>query len=133
MRTLKAVLWGFLITTALILAGGWAARVLLIPTIRGEYFIGPLAGGLLAILYTGTAITIGAYVATRIHDANETISGFIVAQAFFGFGLIREFWNVGSSWYSATAILLVIPCAIIGQILARRLGRNKLVGAMTYQ
>jgi hypothetical protein len=131
MRTLKAVLWGFLITTALILAGRWAARALLIPTIRGEYFIGTLAGGLLAVLYTGTAITIGAYVAARIHDTNDTISGFIVAQAFFGFGLIREFWSVGSSWYSATAVLLVIPCAIIGQILARRLGRNKLVGAMT--
>ena len=129
MRTLKAILSGFLVATTLILVGEWAAKVLIMPAIGGEYFTRTLAGGLLAIFYTGAAITIGAWVAAGIHDTNETISGFIVAQAFFGLGLIREFWSAGSSWYTTTAVLLVIPCAIIGQILARRLGRNKLLGA----
>ncbi len=125
MRTLKAVLWGFLVATALILAGGWAATWLLGPAIRGEYYTRTLAAGFVALFYTGASIALGAYVATRIHDANETISGFIVAQAFFGFGLIREFWSTGSSWYTVTAVLLVIPGAIIGRSLARRLGSGR--------
>ncbi len=124
MRTLKAVLWGFLVVTALMLAGEWAATLLVPPAVHGDYSSPTLAAGLLALFYTGASIAIGAYVATRIHDANETISGFIVAQAFFGFGLIREFWGKGSSWYTVTAVLLVIPGAILGRSLARRLGSD---------
>jgi len=126
MRTLKAVLWGFLITTALILAGGWAATLLVAPGVDGDYYPATLAAGLLALFYTGASIAIGSYVATQIHDTNETISGFIVAQAFFGFGLIREFWSTGSSWYTVTAVLLVIPSTILGRSLAQRLGSDKM-------
>lgn len=126
MRILKAVLWGFLVATALILAGGWASTLLVAPAIRGDYYTPTLAVGLLALFYTGASIAIGAYVATRIHDTNETVSGFVVVQAFFGFGLIREFWSSGSSWYTVTAVLLVIPCAILGRTLARRLGSNEM-------
>ncbi|HEY3112425.1 MAG TPA: hypothetical protein VGJ62_01925 [Gemmatimonadaceae bacterium] len=126
MRTLKAVLWGFLVTTALILAGGWAATLLVAPGVRGQYYPATLAAGLLALFYSGASIAIGAYVATRIHDTNETASGFIVAQAFFGFGLIRAFWIMGSSWYTVTAVLLVIPGAIVGRSLAQRLGSGNI-------
>ena len=127
MRTLKAVLWGFLITTALILAGGWAATLLVAPGVDGDYYYpATLAAGLLALFYTGASIAIGSYVATQIHDTNETISGFIVAQAFFGFGLIRAFWSEGPSWYTVTAVLLVIPCVILGRSLARRLGSDRM-------
>lgn len=128
MRTLKAVLWGFLVATALVLVGGAAATLLTAPAISGEYFP-TIAAGLLALSYTGASIAVGAYVATRIHDTNETISGFVVAQAFFGFGLIREFSSTGPSWYTATAVLLVIPGAILGRTLARRLGSNEMARA----
>jgi hypothetical protein len=127
MRILRAVSWGFVVATALNLAGRWAATSLVASAFE-EFYASTFAAGLIALFHTAVSITIGAYVATRIHDANETISGFIIAQAFFGFGLIREFWSVGSSWYTATAVLLVIPCAIIGQILARLRGRKKLAG-----
>lgn len=126
MATLKAVGAGFLVATALILASGWAFGSLGAPAIRGDYYTPTLATGLLALLYTGAAMVIGAYVAARIHDSNETTSGFVVAQAFFGFGFIRAFWSAGSSWYTATAVLLVIPCAIIGRMLARRLSRARM-------
>lgn len=88
------------------------------------------AAAWLALLYTGASVVLGAYVATRIQDTPEMISGFSIAQAFFGFGLIREFWSTGSSWYAVAAVVLVIPCALIGRALARRLGRNKMVGAV---
>ena len=116
MRTFKAVLSGFLVATALILGAGWAFGSLAAPG---------LLTALLALVYTSASIVAGAYVACRIHDSSETISGFAVAQAFFGFGLIREFWNTGSSWYTAAAVLLVIPCALIGCALARKFGRSR--------
>lgn len=129
MRTFKAVLSGFLVTSALILAGGWGYALLAAPAMRAEYFTTTPLAALLALLYTGSATVAGAYVATRIHDTSETISGFSVAQVFFGFGLIREFWSPGSSWYAVSAVVLVIPCALIGRALVRRFGRTRMAGA----
>ncbi len=129
MRTFKAVVSGFLVASALILAAGWAYGLLVAPAMRGEYFTPSLFTALLALAYTGASIAAGAYVASRIHDSSETISGFAVVQAFFGVGLIREFWNTGSSWYTVSAVLLVIPCALIGRALARRSGRTTMAGA----
>jgi hypothetical protein len=126
MRTFKAVLWGFIVASALMFAGAWGYAWLTGSAIRGEYYSTTPTAALLALLYTGAAVVAGAYVASRIHDTSETISGFSVVQAFFGFGLIREFWSTGSSWYTASAVLLVIPCALIGQVLARRFGRTRI-------
>jgi hypothetical protein len=122
MRTIKAVLSGFLVASALIVAAGWASGLLGAPATRGEYYTLSTFTALLTLVYTSGSIVAGAYVASRIHDAPETISGFSVAQAFFGFGLIREFWSTGSSWYTVVAVLLVIPCALIGRAVARRFG-----------
>ncbi len=130
MRTVKAVLLGFLVASSLILAGEWVYTLLAGPATRGEYYVTTFAVALLALLYTGASVVVGAYVATRIHDTSQTISSFSVFQVFFGFGLVREFWRTGFSWYSVAAVLLVIPCAIIGRGLARRLSRKKLAGAV---
>jgi Ca2+/H+ antiporter len=128
MRTIKAVLSGFLVASALILAAGWAYGLLAAPQMRGEYK-SSLFTALLALVYTSASIVAGAYVASRIHDSSETTGGFVVAQAFFGFGLIREFWSTGSSWYTVAAVLLVIPCAFMGRALARRFGRASIARA----
>lgn len=129
MRTIKAVLSGFLVASALIVAAGWAYSLLAASAMRGEYYTLSPFTGLLMLVYTSGSIVAGAYVASRIHDSPETISGFAVAQAFFGFGLIREFWSTGSSWYTIVAVLLVIPCALIGRALARRFGRASIARA----
>ena len=97
--------------------------------VRGAYYAPSSLTALLALVYMSAAIVAGAYVAARIQYSSETISGFAVAQAFFGLGLIREFWGGGSSWYTAVAVLLVIPCALVGWALARRFGRSRVVGA----
>ena len=120
MRTLKAVVAGFAVTSGLIVLGSWIFREMITPAARGGYYTPTVSAGI-ALLYTAAGIIVGAFVAARIHDSNETISGFIVAQAFFGFGLIREFWSNGSSWYTVSAVVLVIPCAIFGRALARRI------------
>ena len=130
MRTLKAVVSGFLVASALILAAGWAYGFLIAPAMRGENYTQGLLPALLALIYTSASIVAGSYVACRIHDSSETVSGFAVVQAFFGVGLIREFWNTGSSWYTVAAVLLVIPCALIGRAMARRLGRARMAGAV---
>jgi hypothetical protein len=108
---------------------GWAFGLLTAPTMRGEENTPGLLTAIVALAYTSAVIAAGAYVASRIHDSSETISGFAVAQAFFGFGLIRAFWSGGSSWPTAAAVLLVIPSALIGWALARRLGRTRVVEA----
>jgi hypothetical protein len=129
MGTFKAVLSGFLVTSGLVFAAGWAFGLFAAPPMRGEYYAPSLLTAMLALVYTGAAIVAGAYVASRIHDSSETISGFAVAQAFFGFGLIRGFWSRGPSWYTAAAVLLVIPCALVGCALARRFGPTREAGA----
>jgi len=129
MRTFKAVLSGFLVATALIIAARWSLGLLAAPAMGGKSYTQGLLPALLALVYTGASIVAGAYVASRIHDSSETIGGFAVVQAFFGLGLIHEFWSSGSSWYTATAVLLVIPCALIGLAFARRRGRASMAGA----
>ena len=119
MRTLTAVLTGFLVTSALILAAESAAGVLLGPAVGGEYTAPTLAAALLALTYSAAAIIAGAYIVARIHDSADTITGFVIAQMFFGFGFVREFWLTGSSWYTVAALLLIIPCSTIGRRLAR--------------
>ncbi len=126
MRTLKGVLLGFVVTSALILAGGWAASAVLGAAVGSEYASPTLPAALLALLYTAAAIVAGAYIADRIQDTGETVTGFAVAQLFFGFGLIREFWLTGSSWYTLTAMVLVVPCAMIGRALARRMAHDSM-------
>jgi hypothetical protein len=130
MRTFKAVVSGFLIASALILAAGWAYGLLIAPAMRGENYTHGLLAALLALIYTSASMVAGAYVACRIHDSSETVSGFAVVQLFFGAGLIREFWNTGWSWYTVAAVLLVIPCTLIGRALAWRSGRTTMVGAI---
>lgn len=128
MRTFKAVMSGFLVASVLIVAAGWAYGLLVAPANRGEIYTPSLFTVVLALAYTSAAMAAGAYVACRIHDSPETVSGFAVAQAFFGFGLIREFWNAGTSWLTAAAVLLVIPCTLIGRALAWRLARTPMAG-----
>ena len=130
MRVLKAVLLGFLLTTALILSASWAFDSISGVNAGGEYYAPTLSVALMMLLYTSAATVAGAYVATRIHDAGATISGFTVAQMFFGFGLVREFWLAGAYWYTLAAIILVIPCAIAGRLMAGRLGTNNVAGAV---
>ena len=130
MRTIKAVLSGFLVASALIVAAEWAYSLLASSAMRGEYYTLSPFTALLTLVYTSGSIVAGAYVASRIHDSPETISGFSVAQAFFGFGFIREFWSTGSSWYTVVAVFLVIPCALIGRALARRDGRTGIAQAV---
>jgi hypothetical protein len=130
MRTFKAVVSGFLVASALILGAGWAYGLLIAPAMRGKNYTQGLLPTLLALIYTSASIVAGAYVACRIRDSSETVSGFAVVQAFLGVGLIREFWNTGSSWYAVAAVLLVIPCALIGRAMACRLGRARMAGSM---
>jgi len=129
MRTLKAVVSGFLVTSALVIAAGWAYGLLTAPAMHGDNYTRGLLPALLALIYTSASIVTGAYVACRIHDSSEAVSGFAVVQAFFGVGLIREFWNTGSSWYTVAAVLLVIPCALIGRALAWKFGRTPMAEA----
>lgn len=130
MRTVTVVLSGCLVASALILAGEWGYALLAGPAIRGEYYVTTFAAALLALLLTGASVVVGAYVATRIQNTSETISGFAVFQVFFSFGLVREFWSTGFSWYRVIAVLIVIPCALIGRMLARRLAHNKIAGSV---
>ncbi|MDP9201863.1 MAG: hypothetical protein M3P26_08020 [Gemmatimonadota bacterium] len=129
MRTFSAAVSGFLVASALMLAGEWAYSLAAKSPLRGESYATTFPAIIIALLYTGAAVILGAYVVAKMQDRSEAFTGFLVIQAFFGFGLIREFWSSSSSWYSATAMLLIIPGAIIGRMLAWRLGQNKMVGA----
>lgn len=129
MRTFSAAVSGFLAASALMLAGEWGYSLVAKSPMQGEHYVATFPAIMIALLYTAAAVILGAYVVAKMQNTSEAITGFLVFQAFFGFGLIREFWSRNSSWYSATAMLLIIPCAIIGRALAWRLGRNKMVGA----
>jgi hypothetical protein len=128
MRTVTAVLSGFFVASGLILAGEWGYGLLAEPAMRGEYYATSFPAAVLALLYTGASVVVGAWVATRIQDTSETFNAFSIFQVFFGLGLVREFWSTGFSWFRVAAVVLVIPCAIIGRALARRMGTRKATG-----
>jgi len=93
MRTIQGVLSGFLVTSALVLAGDWASGALLGTAVGNEYASPTLPAALLALLYTAAAIVAGAYVATRVHDTGDTISGFVVTQLF-----LASAWCANFGW-----------------------------------
>jgi hypothetical protein len=125
MRTVRAVLSGFLVASLLILAGEWGYGMLGGPATSPERFAMTFPAALLWLLYTGASVVVGAGVATRMHDTAETFSAFSICQLFFGLGVISKFWGGDSEWYGIAAVLLVIPCAMIGRALARRIGQQK--------
>ena len=73
-----------------------------------------------ALAWTFIAISLGALLTARIRGTSAALSGFIVGELFFGVGLLHEFWHA-ATWYSAVAILLVIPAALLGYWIARQL------------
>ena len=120
-RVLKAVLLGFGLTSALILSATWAFDSMTGSNAGGDFYTPTLAAALMMLVYTSAATVAGAYVAARIDETGTTTTGFTVGQLFFGFGMVREFWLAGAYWYTIAAMILVIPCAIAGRSLARRL------------
>lgn len=110
MRTLIAVLAGLAFTGLLVFIGDTSFAA--VPTrAAGDLSVN---APFVALAWTFIAVALGAIVTTRIRRTNEAISGFIAGELFFGVGLLHQFWQV-RTWYSAVAILLVIPAALLGR------------------
>jgi hypothetical protein len=76
------------------------------------------APGLSVVMAAG-ALVAGAFVAVRIHDSVETLSGFATVQLFLGPALARRFWLAGPS-SAIAALLVVLLFTVAGAALASR-------------
>jgi hypothetical protein len=73
-----------------------------------------------ALFWTFISISLGALVTVRVRPTTEAMAGFIVGELFFGVGLLHQFWRA-PTWYSAMAVVLVIPAALLGGWMAYQL------------
>lgn len=118
MRTFIAVIGGIALTALLIFIGDTSFAG--VPgTTAAEGSVSGTAG-FVALAWTFLALTLGAVLTGRVRQTKEAISGFIVGELFFGFGLLHQFWQA-PAWYSTIAMLLVIPAALLGYWIASQL------------
>ena len=113
MRTFIAVILGLAVAGLLIFAGDVSFANITDTRIVPGYAGTSHATELVALLWTFVCVSLGALVTVSVRDTKEAISGYIVAELFFGIGLLHQFWHA-PTWYSAVAILVVIPAALLG-------------------
>lgn len=113
MRTFIAVIVGLAAAGLLIFAGDVSFAQITDTRIVPGYAGTSHSTEIVALLWTFVSITLGALVTASVRNTKEAISGFIVAELFFGIGLLHQFWHA-PTWYSAVAMLLVIPAALLG-------------------
>lgn len=113
MRTFLAVVLGVAITGLLIFIGDASFARVTDTTIVPGYAGTSHATEFVALAWTFVAISLGAIVTVRVRSTKEALSGFIVAELFFGVGLLHQFWHA-PGWYATIAMLLVIPGALLG-------------------
>lgn len=120
MRTLKAVLAGFLFSSAMIIAGAWFYSLAIRPNSVPGHMSTAVLAAVGSLVFICAAVVIGARVATGLDDTSSTLAGYVVFELFFGIGLTGPFLNNGANWVTEAAILLVIPCTLLGRAIARR-------------
>ncbi len=113
MRTFIAVVLGLAVAGLLIFAGDASFAQITDTRIVAGYVGASHSTELVALLWTFVCISLGALVTVSVRNTKETISGFIVGELFFGIGILHQFWHA-PTWYSAVAMLLVIPAALLG-------------------
>ena len=113
MRTFIAVIIGLTVTGLLIFVGDLSFAHVTDTGIVPGYAGTSHWTEFVALLWTFISITLGAIVTVRVRHTREAVAGFIVGELFFGVGLLHQFWHA-PTWYSAIAVLLVIPGALLG-------------------
>ena len=113
MRTFVAVILGLAVTGLLIFIGDTSFAQITDTRIVPGYAGTSHWTEFVALLWTLISISIGAMVTVRVRHTREAMAGFIVGELFFGVGLLHQFWHA-PTWYSAVAVLLVIPGALLG-------------------
>ena len=117
-KTIMAALFALVIASAFAIAGDWL-------TIRlaGDGFLRDQSTNgvvvlLITFFWTAASVVLGGYVVARLHNTRGAISTFIILELVLGAGMIAEFWSPAASWYNTVALLFVIPCAVLGAVLA---------------
>lgn len=113
MRTFIAVVLGLAVAALLVFLGDSSFAQVTDTRITPGYAGTSRWTELVALVWTFISISFGALTTVRVRPTSEAIGGFIVGELFFGVGLLHQFWHA-TTWYSAVAVLLVIPAALLG-------------------
>jgi hypothetical protein len=116
---------GLLVASAVAIGGDWLTLELAGARFLRADSTGGLVLILIAFLWTAGSVVLGGFVVSRLGGTRATLSGFMILELFFGAGLVGEFWTPAVSWYDTVALLLVIPCALLGATLARSRGSSR--------
>lgn len=117
-KTFLAALLGVLVASTFAIGGGWLTIWLAGDGLFRDQSNNGVVVLLITFLWTALSVVLGGYVVARLHYTSGTLSAFIVLELFFGAGMVAEFWTPPGSWYDTVAILFVIPCAVLGAMLA---------------
>jgi hypothetical protein len=114
MKTAIAALLGLLVSSLFAISGDWLTIRLGGEAFRSEESSYATMVVLITFLWTATSVVLGGYVVARLHNTRGAVSAFIVLELILGAGMLAEFWSSTASWYDTVAVLLVIPCALLG-------------------
>ena len=117
-KTIMTALFGLLIAGFVAIAGDWLTVALAGDGFLRDESVNGVVVLLITFLWTAVSVVIGGYVVARVHNTPGTITTFIILELFLGAGLLAEFWSRVGSWRDALALLFVIPCALLGTLLA---------------
>lgn len=123
MRTFIAVVLGLAVSGLLLFVGDASFAHITDTAIVAGYAGTSHGTEVVALLWTFVCISLGALVTVSIKNSKDAISGFVVGELFFGVGLLHQFWHA-PTWYSAVAMLLVIPAALLGAWMGWQLHRG---------
>lgn len=121
-KTVMTALFGLLVASSVAIAGDWLTMGLAGGGSVRDAATNPVVVLLIAFLWTAASVVLGGYVVARLHNTRGALSTFILLEMMLGAGMIAEFWSPAASWYNTLALLLVIPCALLGAFLVRPVG-----------
>lgn len=121
-KTVMAALLGLIVASAFAIFGdGITIRLARGGFLRDETTDGVVVQ-LIAFLWTAGSVVLGGYLVTRVHTTRGALSTFILLEMVLGAGMVAEFWSPTASWYDTLAVLLVVPCALLGAFLVQPRG-----------
>ena len=113
LKTLLTAVLGLALSSAAGITGNWLTIKLIEEVFLREHSSATIVL-LTNFLWTAGSVVLGGYVVARVHCTRATLSAFVVLELFFGSGMVAEFWTSEASFLDALAVVLVIPCALLG-------------------
>jgi hypothetical protein len=122
LRSVLAVVAGFLVTTLLAVGADLALRALVPGAFSPDGRIERTSLLLLALAYGAASAVVGAYVTGRLAPSRPVTHALVLGAIALALGILASAsrWDHAPAWYHLAALALTLPSAWAGGTLAMR-------------